>query len=99
MKPSGMAQSHGPKPPRQGKRRRGKAAKRMTPEDRIVTVEAPAGSRFKGYEDFVVQDLVLQPQAIRYRRERWATPTGAPSSRRCRRGSAAISDRSCVGSC
>jgi hypothetical protein len=30
----------------------------------------------KGYEDFVVPDLVLQPRVIRYRRERWLTPEG-----------------------
>jgi hypothetical protein len=30
----------------------------------------------KGYETFVVQDLLIQPAAIRYRRERWVTPDG-----------------------
>ena len=36
----------------------------------------PGGSRFKGYRDFVVQDLMIQAHNIRYRLERWETPDG-----------------------
>jgi hypothetical protein len=32
--------------------------------------------RFKGYEDFIVQDLVIMPRTVRYRRERWQLPSG-----------------------
>jgi hypothetical protein len=45
-------------------------------EDRVVKVTAPSGSRFKGDETFVVQDLVLHARVMRYCRERWTTPEG-----------------------
>lgn len=30
----------------------------------------------KGHEDFIVQDLIIQPSVIQFRRERWVTPEG-----------------------
>src|SRR5271154_2690892 len=41
-----------------------------------LSVEAPAGSRHKGFEDIIVQDLMLKAETTRYRRERWETPEG-----------------------
>src|SRR3954469_13561065 len=35
-----------------------------------------AKTPYPGYEDFVVQDLVLRPHVVRIRRERWLTPDG-----------------------
>jgi hypothetical protein len=58
-------------------RRRGSQLDKLTIGATIVvTAKAPAGSRHKGYEDIVVQDLSLSPQVTLYRRERWETPEG-----------------------
>lgn len=36
----------------------------------------PKGSILKGYNDFVVQDIVFEPRNIKYRIERWQGPDG-----------------------
>ncbi len=50
----------------------------MTITEEIVVrlPDIPPEAVFKGYEDFVVQDLILKPRVILYRRERWLTPDG-----------------------
>ena len=60
------------------RRRTGRGGKRTPPatEERVLTVAAPPGSRREGYQPYTVQDLVLAPRVIRYRRERWVTPDG-----------------------
>ena len=76
LRPSGMEQATEPRRKRRTRRRKGKRAKLVIHEERVITAEVPAGSRFKGYEEFVVQELVIRPQVIRFRRERWLTPGG-----------------------
>jgi hypothetical protein len=60
-------------------RRRGRGAKTsrlVIDEERVLTVTPPPGARFKGYADYLVQELRLTPVVIRYRRERWRTADG-----------------------
>ena len=68
IKPSGMAEGADPKPGGGKRQRRGRGGKlsRLTiDEERVVKAEVPAGSRFKGYQDYVVQDLMLRPHVVR----------------------------------
>ena len=78
IKPSGMEKATEPANPLKREKRpfRGKVRPRVSIEDRVLKAAAPAGSRFKGYETYLVQDLVLSVRAIRYKRERWVTPDG-----------------------
>jgi hypothetical protein len=83
LAPGGMDQATGPdrraaRGTARRSRRKPRHGKRPPPitEERTLTVAAPPGSRRKGHEPYTVQDLVLSPRVIRYRRERWATPDG-----------------------
>ncbi len=74
-KPSGM--DNATEPPNKGPRRfRGKVAPRVKVEDQLVKAAVPEGSRFKGYEPFLVQDLVITVRTTCYQRERWVTSDG-----------------------
>ena len=79
VRPSGMEKGTEPEPAEAGRGRSAKAPKigRLAiHEERVIKADVPAGSRFKGYEDFLVQDLVLRPHVVCLRRERWLTPDG-----------------------
>jgi len=82
IKPSGMEQAMSGKPRGLGGRSwcGKKPLPRVVVEDHVLTPDLPADAvpcaRFKGYEDYIVQDLVIRPQAVRYRRERWLTADG-----------------------
>ncbi len=71
IKPSGMERATQPKlTGGQGKHGRGggpKPAQRVIHEDRVVKAMAPAGSRFKGYEDFVEQGAHSDDCSHRFR--------------------------------
>jgi hypothetical protein len=63
---------------RPGSDKRPKNAQLTIHRDVFVPLpDPPPGAVFKGYEDFVVQELVLHAQATRYRRERWQLPDGS----------------------
>jgi hypothetical protein len=59
------------------KRRRGLGVSKLSIDREVtLTVEAPTGSRFKGYEEITVQDLMPKVETTLYRRQRWETPDG-----------------------
>jgi hypothetical protein len=78
IKPSGMDKGTEPRKPDppEGRRGRGKVTPRVSVEDEVIAATVPPGSRFKGYEPFLVQDLVISVRATCYQRERWVTPDG-----------------------
>ena len=80
LKPSGMEKAAEAAGAKGGKRKGRRGAKRAAfapDETRILKPDSvPGGARFKGYEDFIVQDIVIMPWTVRYRRERWVLPSG-----------------------
>src|SRR5947209_17824472 len=66
-----------PNAKRPGSAKRSKTAQLTITEETVIPLpDVPEGAVFKGYEDFVVQDLILKPRVIRYRPEPMLTPDG-----------------------
>ena len=79
IKPSGMEKAT------QGRAKRKRKCGRRGPKRSKITIDEikvikpeniEASARFKGYEDFIVQDIIVQPRTVLYRRERWQLPSG-----------------------
>jgi hypothetical protein len=62
---------------RAGSAKRSKKADFEAPEERIMEpADLPAGSEFKGYRDYDVQELVLKRVNIRFKLAEYLTPSG-----------------------
>ena len=75
IEPSRLGNSKNDK--RRNKRKRKRGNKRQADQTVIVKAQnVPEGSRFKGYSDYWVQELVIHSQSTLYRVEKWLTPQG-----------------------
>jgi len=73
-------EKQGPRQPgdkRPGSQKRSKTDELEIHEINVIEPDTiPEGSRFKGYQDYRVQDIVIVPYNTLYRLERWQTPGG-----------------------
>src|SRR3954452_10704819 len=83
LRPSGMERATEAEWPGAGETGSGSKRRRGPKRDRdavtaevVVEAAVPPGSRFKGYQDILVRELRLAAEVVRYRRERWLTPSG-----------------------
>lgn len=59
------------------RRKRRKKRIKIHKKIKIQPADIPAGSKFIGYENFIEQDIVIQPYNKMYKRGRWKTPEGS----------------------
>lgn len=86
FKPSGMEQETDRQPTletgrtpkkRAGSKKRSKTQQLVIHTEQVIRPpNLTSGSRFKGYRDYVVQDLLFESRNTRYRLECWQTPEG-----------------------
>lgn len=83
IKPSMLEKSSGSNDEKEDRGKRPGSAKRSKTGDikihETVVIrpgDLPDGSRFKGYQDYTVQDIVIRPYNTLFHLERWQTPQG-----------------------
>jgi hypothetical protein len=76
QQPEGEAAEEDPRRP--GSDKRSKKAELVIHDEKIIRPKRriPKGSRFKGYRDVIIQDLLIEAHNTRYRLARWQTPQG-----------------------
>jgi len=82
IRPSALEKGDSEKPshgtPRPGSKKRQKTTTLEIHDTEYISVEeVPPGSRFKGYQEYTVQDIEIRPHNTRYLIERWETPDGS----------------------
>ena len=101
IRPSGMDQ--GTESAKSGKREtrrgRGKVTPRVSIDEKVFEARVPPGSRFKGYEPFLVQDLVISVRRPVISASAGSRPTDGRSWLRYPRGPRDILVPNCAASC
>tara|TARA_R110002110_G_scaffold415800_1_gene656294 strand:- start:49899 stop:51521 length:1623 start_codon:yes stop_codon:yes gene_type:complete len=58
------------------KKRKKSDSLKITHEEVIQAKDVPSGARQKGYQNFIIQELVIKPIVVKYRLERWLLADG-----------------------
>ena len=77
LEPTKKEKPEGGSQKRPGSEKRQKSAELVIHQEiKVPPAEIPDGSRFKGYKDFIVQDLRISSHNVKYLLECWETPEG-----------------------